>query len=355
MAAQPRGRLFRVGKFPLRWRPSGPRSRRGGACRGGCEHRLAHNQRAVQVSDPARERVLAAVNELAYRPPCQRAALATSSPPARSARSSRSSRTPRRSSASSACSPRWRETPFDLVVCDVADARATRRLLGRRAPIEGPDGLLIISLAPLDDEAEGLTPRMPGGAASTRRIRGCHAWSPTMRMAENWRRGTCSSSATSASRSSATTTIRATGSWQAGCAATAIAARSTEPVFQCGANWSEPAHTAAACRPADQRAARAAGAADSDLRGLRHAGAGRARGSGRRRGRTCPATCRSSGSTVLAVAAYVGLTAVAQPLFESGRRGLERLLALVEGDEPGPLEEQLELQLEVRRTTTPPR
>ena len=55
------------------------------------------------------------------------------------------------------------------------------------------------------------------------------------------------------------------------------------------------------------------------------------------------------------MAAYVGLTTVAQPLYESGRRGLERLLALVAGDDPGPLEEQLELRLEVRRTTAPPR
>ena len=56
----------------------------------------------------------------------------------------------------------------------------------------------------------------------------------------------------------------------------------------------------------------------------------------------------------LEVAPYVGLTTVAQPLYESGRRGLERLLALIADEDPGPLEEQLELRLEVRRTTAPP-
>ena len=57
----------------------------------------------------------------------------------------------------------------------------------------------------------------------------------------------------------------------------------------------------------------------------------------------------------LEVSPYVGLTTVAQPLYESGRRGLERLLALIAGEDLGPLEEQLELRLEVRRTTAPPR
>ena len=57
----------------------------------------------------------------------------------------------------------------------------------------------------------------------------------------------------------------------------------------------------------------------------------------------------------LEVAAYVGLTTVAQPLYESGRRGLERLLGVIAGEDPGPLEERLELRLEVRQTTAPPR
>jgi LacI family transcriptional regulator len=57
----------------------------------------------------------------------------------------------------------------------------------------------------------------------------------------------------------------------------------------------------------------------------------------------------------LEVAPYVGLTTVRQPLQESGRRGIERLAAAVRGEDHGPLEEQLDLSLERRRTTAPPR
>ena len=56
----------------------------------------------------------------------------------------------------------------------------------------------------------------------------------------------------------------------------------------------------------------------------------------------------------LEVAPYVGLTTIAQPLYESGRRGLERLLDVVAGDDDGPLTERLELRLVVRRTTASP-
>jgi LacI family transcriptional regulator len=53
------------------------------------------------------------------------------------------------------------------------------------------------------------------------------------------------------------------------------------------------------------------------------------------------------------VAPYVGLTTVRQPLRDSGRRGVERLVASVRGEDDGPLEEALELKLVVRRTTEP--
>jgi DNA-binding LacI/PurR family transcriptional regulator len=56
----------------------------------------------------------------------------------------------------------------------------------------------------------------------------------------------------------------------------------------------------------------------------------------------------------LEVAAYVGLTTVAQALHDSGRRGFTRLLALLDGEPPDALEEQLPLELKLRRTTAPP-
>jgi hypothetical protein len=47
---------------------------------------------------------------------------------------------------------------------------------------------------------------------------------------------------------------------------------------------------------------------------------------------------------------------VRQPLEDSGRRGIERLVAALVGyDDDLPLEERLDLSLEVRRTTAPPR
>jgi LacI family transcriptional regulator len=56
------------------------------------------------------------------------------------------------------------------------------------------------------------------------------------------------------------------------------------------------------------------------------------------------------------VAAYVGLTTVRQPLFESGRRGAELLLEMLTGDGPPgePQSEQLALEIVVRSTTAEP-
>jgi DNA-binding LacI/PurR family transcriptional regulator len=49
--------------------------------------------------------------------------------------------------------------------------------------------------------------------------------------------------------------------------------------------------------------------------------------------------------------AFVGDTS--DPRYESGLRGVLRLLVLIAGDDDGPLEERLELELKVRRTTAP--
>jgi LacI family transcriptional regulator len=53
------------------------------------------------------------------------------------------------------------------------------------------------------------------------------------------------------------------------------------------------------------------------------------------------------------VSAYVGLTTVRQPLFESGRRAVELLLAELEDGSVGAARERLPLELVVRRTTAP--
>ena len=56
------------------------------------------------------------------------------------------------------------------------------------------------------------------------------------------------------------------------------------------------------------------------------------------------------------VAAYIGLTTVRQPLFESGRRGAELLLQMLADDDPPdkPSTEQLDVEVVVRTTTAAP-
>jgi DNA-binding LacI/PurR family transcriptional regulator len=56
------------------------------------------------------------------------------------------------------------------------------------------------------------------------------------------------------------------------------------------------------------------------------------------------------------IAAYVGLTTVRQPLYESGRRGAELLLRMLDADEPPaePRTEQLPVEIVVRSTTAEP-
>jgi LacI family transcriptional regulator len=55
------------------------------------------------------------------------------------------------------------------------------------------------------------------------------------------------------------------------------------------------------------------------------------------------------------VAKYIGLTTVRQPLFESGRRGACLLLEALQVDALEPYEELLPLELAIRRTTGPPK
>ena len=54
------------------------------------------------------------------------------------------------------------------------------------------------------------------------------------------------------------------------------------------------------------------------------------------------------------IASYAGLTTIRQPLFESGRRGAELLLAALGGNTPAARVETLQLDLIVRGTTGPP-
>ncbi len=200
-----------------------------------------------QVSGHARERVMAAISDLAYRPRASARALASGSTGMVGLVIpffTHPSAVERVRGVMAA----MEETPFDLIVCDVGDPGQRDAYLGRRAPVNRSDGLLIVSLAPHDDEVDALLARARPWCSSTRSTRGCRAWSSTTSTAASWRPATCSSSATSGSRSSATRATRATGSCRAACAARAIAARWPRRASRCATSCSGRARTGARSR-----------------------------------------------------------------------------------------------------------
>ncbi|MEI7770169.1 MAG: LacI family DNA-binding transcriptional regulator [Chloroflexales bacterium] len=67
-----------------------------------------------------------------------------------------------------------------------------------------------------------------------------------------------------------------------------------------------------------------------------------------------PADLSIVGFDDIDVAEYLGMTTVRQPLFMSGRRGVELLLRLIGGEEPEIQSELLPIDLVVRGTTAPP-
>jgi DNA-binding LacI/PurR family transcriptional regulator len=67
-----------------------------------------------------------------------------------------------------------------------------------------------------------------------------------------------------------------------------------------------------------------------------------------------PAGLSVIGFDDIEAADFAGLTTIRQPLADSGRRGVERLVDLIEGRSIGPLREVLPVTLVVRDTTAPP-
>ncbi|MET0769841.1 MAG: LacI family DNA-binding transcriptional regulator, partial [Solirubrobacteraceae bacterium] len=108
-----------------------------------------------QVSAPARARVLAAIDDLGYRPRASARALVTG------ATGTLSLVIPFFLHPSAV--ERMRGvlagldgTEYEVVVCNVATPEQRDQHVGRGAPLDRSDGLLIVSLTPRDDEAESL-------------------------------------------------------------------------------------------------------------------------------------------------------------------------------------------------------
>jgi LacI family transcriptional regulator len=106
-----------------------------------------------QVSAPARERVLSAMSDLGYRPRASARALASGSTQTLGMVIpffTHPSAVERVRGVLAAVD----EAPFDLVVCNVSDPAQRDEYLGRMAPLDRADGMLIVSLSPTDDEAD---------------------------------------------------------------------------------------------------------------------------------------------------------------------------------------------------------
>ena len=307
-----------------------------------------------QVSEAVRARVHAAIDELGYRPRASARALvlgATGTVGMVIPFFTHPSAVERMRGVLAALE----DTSFELIVCNVADPDQRDAYLGRRAPLDRTDGLLIVSLSPRDDEADAFGratvpvvlvdahhPRLRrvvaddvlGGAIATNHLIELgheriafigdtsdprFAFTSSRRRLEGYR------------RSLEEAGLPVDGSLcREGPHGRLVAHRLTRELL------SLPDPPTAIFAASDTQALGVLEAAGYE-------------------GVAVPEDLSVVGYDDLDVAPYVGLTTVSQPLEDSGRRGVERLLAAMGGQDDGPLEEQLELRLKVRRTTAPPR
>jgi LacI family transcriptional regulator len=307
-----------------------------------------------QVSARARERVLAAIDDLAWQPRASARALVSGST------GTLGIVVPFFTHPSAVERVRGvlaalEATAYELVVCDVASPEQRDEYLGRRAPLDRADGLLIVSLCPRDDEVDLLVragapvvlvdaehPRLPhlvaddvlGGALATRHLLELgheriafvgDKSDPGFGFVASGRRfqGYCDALAEAGVRCD--DALRREGPH-----GRSVAHRLTRELL----SLKEPPTAIFA-------------ASDTQALGVLEAAT--------YEGFAVPGDLSVVGFDDLEVAPYVGLTTVRQPLEESGRRGMERLLALLAGEDDGPVEERLELSLVERATTAPPR
>ena len=307
-----------------------------------------------RVSATARERVVAAIDELAYRPQASARALVwgtTGTLGMVIPFFTNPSAVERVRGVLAAVDT----TPFELIVCNVADAAQRDAYLGSRAPLDRTDGLLIVSLAPSDDEAAALKragvpvvlvdarhPDLPrlvtddvrGGTLASRHLLDLgheriafvgDASEPGLGFVSSARRFTGYCEALRAAGVPVRRALRREGPH-----GRVVAHRLTRELL----SLPDPPTAIFA-------------ASDTQALGVLEAA--------RFEGFDVPGDLSVVGFDDLEVAAYVGLTTVRQPLEESGRRGVARLVAALDDGDAEPYEERLELRLEVRRTTAPPR
>ena len=307
-----------------------------------------------QVSAVTREKVLAAIGELDYRPSASARALVSGTT------GSLGLVIPFFTHPSAVervhgVLAGLNGTGFELVLCNVADPDERDKYLGRRAPLDRTDGMLIISLSPRDEEADAFVrarvpvvlvdahhPRLPslvsddvhGGMLATQHL-----------LDLGHERIAFVGDTTDPGFGFVTSRRRLLGYQRA----LEAAGLPVDPALHRAATHGRSsAHRLTRELLSLDRPPTAIFAA-SDIQAL---GVLEAAGV---EGFAVPDDLSIVGFDDLEFAPYVGLTTVRQPLQESGRRGIERLAAVVRGEDRGPLEERLELSLEPRRTTAPPR
>ena len=307
-----------------------------------------------QVSAPARARVLSAIGELDYRPRASARALVSGST------GTVGMVIPFFTHASAIERVRGvlaalDRASYDLIVCNVADPDQRDDFLGRRAPLDRTDGLLVVSLSPRDDEADAFLragtpivlldaehPRLR--CLTTDDVRG--GMLATQHLLELGHERIAFVGDTSDPRFGFVTSARRSEGYRRALDAAGVPVR--RELLREGPHAREVAHRLTHELLALPRPPTAIFAA-SDTQAL---GVLEAAGID---GFAVPGDLSVVGFDDLEVAPYVGLTTVRQPLEESGRRVVERLVAAMRGEDDGPLEERLELVLKVRRTTAPPR
>jgi LacI family transcriptional regulator len=307
-----------------------------------------------QVSGRARTRVLAVMKELDYRPSASARSLVTGSTGTLGLVIpffTHPSAIERVRGVLAAVG----DTEYELVVCNVATPAQRDEYLGRRAPLDRSDGLLIVSLAPRDDEAEAFVragapvvlldarhPRLPsvltddvaGGTLATRHL---------IELGHE-------RIAFVGDRPDPGFGFVASGRRREGyrLALGLAGLRHGEELEREGPHGRDVAHRLTRellSLPEPPTAIFAA--SDTQALGVLEAAGFE--------GFDVPGDLSVVGFDDIEVAPYVGLTTVHQPLEESGRRGVERLVAALRDEDARAREERLELELKVRRTTAPPR
>jgi LacI family transcriptional regulator len=305
-----------------------------------------------QVSHKARTRVLAAMNELDYRPLASARSLVTGSTATLSLVIpffTHPSAVERVRGVLAAVDA----TDYDLVICNVASMAQRDEYLGRGAPLDRSDGMLIVSLAPRDDEVDAFVragapvvvldafhPKLPclriddvaGGVLATRHlIELGHRRiafvgdrpEPGLGFVSSERR-----------RDGYSHALREAG-------------LPVLPELQrVGPHGREVAHRLTTeLLTLDEPPTAIFAASDTQALGVIEAAGFE--------GFDVPGDLSVIGFDDIEVAPYVGLTTVHQPLEESGRRAVARLVGLMDDESSRPHEERLELTLKIRRTTAP--